>query len=753
MKFNRSLLILFILFCFYSLIPAQENDPSILTLERIFSSREFSSRGIGRIQWMDEGNRYTKLEPSKSVEGGRDIVIYDIITGEGEILVPSELLIPENSERPLRIENYEFSPDKNLLLIFTNSRKVWRYNTRGDYWLLNLTTNVLYQLGGSAKPSTMMFTTFSPDCKKIAYVSENNLYVQNLETKKIVRLTDDGSKIIINGTSDWVYEEELSLRNAFRWSPDSRKIAYWQFNTEGVGTFYLINNTDSIYSFTTPIPYPKVGTTNSACKVGVINCEGGETTWFNIPGDPRNHYITRMDWASSPDEVIIQQLNRLQNTNKVFLGTADDGLVKNIFTDSDEAWVEVVDDLIWLDGGNEFTWLSEKDGWQHAYRISRSGDDIRLITKGDYDVVSIEGIDEKGGWLYFIASPENPTQRYLYRTRLDGRGPLERITPSSYGGTNSYNISPDFKYAIHTFSSIDNPSVTEIVSLPDHEVIRTVEDNKELRSKLEVINKLPTEFLRIEIEDGVLLDGYMIKPFNFDPKKKYPVLFYVYGEPAGQTATDSYGGSNYLWHLMLLEYYTEVIINIDNRGTPAPRGREWRKCIYRQIGILASEDQAAALKIIRKWDFIDSTRIGIWGWSGGGSMSLNAIFRYPDLYQLAMAIAFISNQRIYDTIYQERYMGLPDDNEYGYKYGSPITYAKQLKGDLLLIHGTGDDNCHYQSMELLINELIKNNKMFTAVPYPNRTHGIYEGENTTRHLFETLTWFLNNHLPPGPSEN
>jgi dipeptidyl-peptidase-4 len=734
----------------FSPVQGQQTDSTQLSLERIFSSREFRARRVGPIQWLDGGERYTKLERSETVPKGRDLVAYTPPHNERQMIVPAERLIATGDSLPLQISDYTFSKDKRQLLIFTNTKRVWRYNTRGDYWVLNLKTWYLRQLGGNIEPSTMKFATFSPDGERVAYVQKNNIYVQDIKSGKITALTTSGSKTIINGTFDWVYEEELDLRNGFCWSPDGEKIAYWQIDASGIGVFHMINNTDSIYSFTIPVQYPKVGTTNSAGRVGVVSSKGGKTRWFDIPGDPRNNYIARMEWAASSEEILIQQLNRLQNTNTVMLGNAGTGEVKSIFTDTDDGWVEVVDDLKWLNDGSEFTWVSERDGWRHVYRISRDGQTIKLITPGQYDVVEIENIDLTDGWIYFIASPDKPVQRFLYRSRLDGSGTPERLTKAKIG-THAYNVSPNSRWAFHTWSSSGIPSSVELVELPGHKKIQNVEDNAVLKEKLDVLNISRTEFFRLEIESGIILDGFMIKPPNFDQTKKYPVLFYVYGEPAGQTVRDSWGRSTYLWHQFLAQQ-GYIVISIDNRGTPAPRGRDWRKSIYRQIGILASADQAAACRIIRNWDFVDPERIAIWGWSGGGSMSLNAIFRYPELYQTALAIAFISDQRIYDTIYQERYMGLPSDNEYGYREGSPKTHAKNLQGNLLIIHGTGDDNCHYQSAELLINELIRHNKMFTAVPYPNRSHGINEGENTRRHVFETLTWYLKNHTPPGPVE-
>ena len=431
------------------------------------------------------------------------------------------------------------------------------------------------------------------------------------------------------------------------------------------------------------------------------------------------------------------------------LGDIESGKVKTIFNDQDDAWLAIVDDLKWFEDGKYFTWLSDRDNWLHMYTISRSGDQVNLVTRGEFDVIDVLNIDKNTGWIYFRASPDNVTQKYLYQIKIGDENSLKRITPSDQSGTHSYDISSNCKWAFHSWSNINTTPTHELVELPSHKTIRVIEDNKDLKEKLNSLKINPVEFNKIEIKTGVQLDGYMIKPYNFDANKKYPVLFYVYGEPSGQTVLDQFGGSSYFWHQMLAQQ-GYIIMSVDNRGTPGPLGREWRKCMYKQIGILSSADQGAAVRKIREWDFVDSTRIGVWGWSGGGTMSLNCIFRHPDLYQTAMAIAFVSDQRLYDTIYQERYMGLLEENLDNYIEGSPVTYAHQLKGNLLLIHGTNDDNVHYQNFEVLVNELIKHNKMFTAVPYPNRTHSIYRGANSRRHVYETLTWYLKNNLPPGP---
>lgn len=743
---KRFTLLVVCLFIVQGFVTAQ--DRSMLSVERIFNSADFRAERFGPARWLADGSGYTTLERSASSHG-LDIVRYESASGKRQVLVASELLVPEGMKEPLAIQNYSWSPDGRYLMIFTNSRRVWRQNTRGDFWVLNLESHELRQLGGDAKPSTLMFAKFSPDSRKVCYVIEHNVYVEDVASGNRKQLTEDGSETIINGTFDWVYEEELSLRDGMRWSPDSKWIAYWQLDASGVRDFLLINNTDSLYSYVIPVQYPKTGTTNSACKVGVVSIDGGATRWMDVPGDPRNNYIARMDWAANSSEIVLQHLNRKQNALDIMLGDIRTGKTHTILPERDDAWIDIGDDLNWLKNGKQFTWVSEKDGWRHAYLASHEGGAPSLITPGKYDVIDILHIDEKGGWLYFLASPENPTQRYLYRARLNGKGSPERLTPANLPGTHSYSIAPNGAWAFHTYSTFAEPPITDLVSLPSHRTVRTLSANETLRKTVAALKQRPVEFFRVDIGNDVLLDGWCIKPPDFDASKRYPVLFYVYGEPAGQTVLDRWGGSTFLWHLMLAQK-GYVVMSVDNRGTPAPRGRTWRKSVYHQVGILASKDQAAAARVIRTWPFVDSTRIGIWGWSGGGSMTLNMMFRYPDLYQTGMSIAPVTDERYYDTIYQERYMGTPEENPDGYRKGSPITFADGLKGNLLLVHGTGDDNVHFQNSQALINKMIELNKKFTMMAYPNRSHGIYEGKNTSLHLRELLTDYLMEHLPAGP---
>jgi len=728
----------------------KEPEPGpLLSLDRIYVKNEFSSKGYS-LKWLEPGQGYVRLEKSKETEDAQDIVQYDPANGKKKILVAAKALVPKKAKKPLKLSGYAFTKDLAKILIYTNSKRVWRRNTRGDYWVLDRASGKLQKLGGKAKASTLMFAKFSPaDSNQVAYVREKNVYVEDLKTGKIRSLTKRSSDTVINGTFDWVYEEELGLRDGYRWSPDGKSIAYWQLDEEGVPKMHMLDNVSGYYPTLTTFRYPKTGETNAKGRVGVVDLATGKTTWMKVPGDVRNHYIARMDWAKNSHELMLQQLNRLQNTNRVMLVNASSGEVKTIFTDRNDAWVEMRFGFTkWIDEGKQFTFVSERDGWRHVYLVSRDGKKVQQVTSGKFDVTRVLALDGKNRLLYFEASPNNATQRYLYRVDLDGNG-MTRLSPANQTGSHSYNVSPDAKWAVHSYSSFSIPPFSNFIEIATHKTIRELENNKALRGKLRKLKHPTTEFFRVKIADGVETDAWAVLPPNLNPKKKYPLLIYVYGEPAGQTVVDRWRGSGGMWHWMLAQQ-GYIVMSFDNRGTPAPRGNAWRKSVYRQVGILAAKDQAAALKqVLKDRSYIDASRVGVWGWSGGGSMTLNAMFKFPDLYHVGISIAPVPNQRLYDTIYQERYMGLPKDNVEGYKNGSPITYAKNLKGKLLLVHGTVDDNVHYQGMAKLINELVAYNKKFVMLAYPNRTHSIREGKGTTLHLRTEMTDFLKENLPGG----
>jgi len=765
---------LFLLFAVQAAF-AQPSPQFTATLDRMFNKHEFEPARFGPARWLHDGAEYTTVEPSAegpkgsqdsargsqdsahgsqdSVRGSQDIVQYETATGKRTVLVSATKLVPYPGAKPLSIDDYAWSADNRLLLIFTNTKKVWRLNTRGDYWVLDLASGKLTKLGGDAPESSLMFAKFSPDSHSVAFVRANNIYVQDLATDAVRPLTTDGSTTLINGTSDWVSEEELEIRDGLRWSPDSQSIAFWQFDTTGVGEYTLINDTVQEYPQTTLYLYPQPGTTNSAVRAGVVSANGGSVRWINLPGDPRQHYIARLDWIPDSNELILEYLNRLQNTNTVYIADPHTGDVRTFFEDKDKAWVDVVGSFDWVQNNKSLVWLSERDSWRHAYVFSRETGQAKLITNFAADVIHEVSVDDKNGWFYFMASPNNATQTYLYRSRLDGSGSPERVTPAAQPGSHGYLITPEAQLAFHFHSTFDHPPVIDLVHLPDHKLVRVLQTNDELAGKVKDLIPSPTEFFKVPISGGVTgtvtLDGYMIRPPNFDPRKKYPILVYVYGEPADATVRDRWEGEDRLFHALIArEGY--IVVSFDNQGTPAPKGREWRKVVYGSVGVLSAAQQADAIReLAKERSYIDTSRMAIWGWSGGGSNTLNLMFRSPGLFKAGIAVAPVADESHYDTIYQERYMGLPQDNAKGYHDGSPINFAGNLTGHLLVIHGSGDDNVHFQGTELLVNKLVELGKPFDFMDYPNRTHSISEGPGTSFHVYSLIARYLEEHVPPG----
>jgi dipeptidyl-peptidase-4 len=721
---------------------------SVFIMFLILSDNSFGQFRPKEINWTPNGDAYLKIEAG-------NIVKVDVKSNNETILVKREQLVPARATEPLNFNIYSFSPDYKTLLIFTNTAKVWRYHTRGDYWVLNLTTNQLVQLGKDLPAQSLMFAKISPDGKSAAYVSEHNIFAENLLTHSIKKLTSNGTRKFINGTFDWVYEEEFGCRDGFRWSPDSKKIALWQVDATKIRDYYMLNTTDSQYSRIIPVEYPKVGQPPSPVRVGVITVSNAELQWMNVPGDPQEHYIPRMEWADNSDQLVIQQLNRKQNESKLFYCNAYTGVATNFYTEDDKAFIDIKsrwndDDPTgweWLNKGKEFLWVSEKDGWRHIFLISRDGKKETLITKGDYDIDNIKCIDDKNNYVYFMASPKNATQLYLYRIKMDGKSKLELISPENMIGTHNYNISPYAKYAMHSFSNYKTFPAREWISLPDH---KPLDEENSIAKNMRINENSNIEYFKVTTDDNITLDGWMAKPANFDPTKKYPVVFSVYGEPAASTVEDRFGVErNSLFDGdMSIEGYIQI--SVDNRGTPSLRGAAWRKSIYGQLGRINIRDQAmAAKKLLEEHSYLDKDRVAVWGWSGGGSSTLNLMFQFPDIYKTGISIAAVDNLLFYDNVYEERYMGLPQENMDAYVKGSPIYYAKNLKGNLLFIHGTGDDNVQYDNAEAMLNELIKYNKKFQFMPFPNRTHNLSEGEGTRKFLSTLYSDYLRKNCPPG----
>lgn len=695
------------------------------------------------IIWAADGLAFLKIKDEA-------IVRVDPKTEAETIVFSRTQLTPAGTSSSLKLQSFEYSGDKSKLLIFSNTAKVWRYKTRGDYWVLNIAANQLKKLGQSLPGQSLMFAKFSPDGRFVAYVSGNNIYSEDVATGQVRKLTFDGTRKLINGTFDWAYEEEFGLRDGFRWSPDGRQIAFWQVDATKIRDYYMLNTTDSNYSKVIPVEYPKVGETPSPVRIGVVTLAGGPTRWMNIAGDPRQHYITRMEW-SSPNELIVQQLDRKQQESRLIYCKTSDGNSATFWAENDDAWVDLNTDnpvgWNWVNKGQEFLWVSEKDGWRHIYKISRDGKIVTPLTKGNYDIEKLVAVDEPGNSVYFTASPSNPTQLYLYKVKLNNpKEEPELVTPQGQEGTHQYVVSPNGKIARHTFSNYNTPPVSEWVTLPDN---RPLNAAKSISANLKPDPSINVEYLKVTTEDNIILDAWIRKPANFDAAKKYPVVFYVYGEPASSTVEDSYGThSNYLYNGdMAADGYIQV--GVDNRGTPVLKGAAWRKAIYRKIGDINIRDMAMGAKKILEKPYMDKSRVAVWGWSGGGSSTLNLLFKFPEIFQTGIAISAVSNQLFYDNIYQERYMGLPQENMQDFVNGSPISHVQGLKGNLLYIHGTGDDNVHYSNAEVLINELVKHNKQFQLMAYPNRTHSINEGPGTSLHLSTLYTEFLRKYCAPG----
>jgi len=701
-----------------------------------------------RINWTADGLAYTKFK-----EG--NIVRIDPKTDAETIVVKKEQLTPAG-DKALSPQSFDYSADFTKMLLFTNTAKVWRYKTRGDYWVLNLADNKLKQLGKGLAAQSLMFAKFSPDGKNVAYVSEHNIYTEDINTGLIRKLTNDGTRKLINGTFDWVYEEEFGCRDGFRWSPDGNQIAFWQVDANKIRDYYMLNTTDSIYSQVIPVEYPKVGEAPSPVRIGVVALSNGFIRWMNIEGDPQQHYLPRMEW-SGKNELVVQQLDRKQQESRLIYCNTTDASSRTFWAENDEAWVDLnASDPAgwnWINGGQNFLWISEKDGWRHIYKISRDGKTVTLLTNGNYDIDEVKAIDEKNGFIYFSASPNNATQLYLYRVKIDGKGPskkggidAELLSDGNLKGTHEYSISPGGKVAVHSFSNYNTPPVKEWIGLPENKPFNAA---KSIAATIKTDKDINVEYLQVTTEDNIILDAWINKPKNFDPTKKYPVVLYVYGEPASTTTSDSYGNhTNFLYAGdMSGDGYVQVAV--DNRGTPALKGAAWRKSIYRRIGDVNIRDMAMGFKKILQNPYMDKSRVAVWGWSGGGSSTLNLMFLYPDMFQTGIAIAAVANQLNYDNIYQERYMGLPQENRDAFVKNSPIAHVQGLKGNLLYIHGTGDDNVHYSNAEQLVNELIKYKKQFQFMAYPNRTHSISEGNGTSEHLSQLYTNYLKEHCAPG----
>lgn len=707
-----------------------------LTVHRIYATREFANAPMPSADWMRDGRSYAELRPSAAGPGA-DLVRVDAATGATSVIAPAALFVDERG-RAIDVEGLTFSADESKLLVFHNSVRVWRQNTRGVYHVIDLRTRRVTPL--SARPGLQMFAKFSPDGRRVAFVRDDDLWMTDLATGVESRLTSDGSETIINGTTDWAYEEELGLRDAFRWSPDGRAIAFWRFDQSDVPTYALLDPLP-LYPTVARLRYPKAGEPNSRVRLGVVHLDAeNAVSWLDVGGDPREQYVPRMEWMGS-DSLVVQVMPRSQRSVQVSIFSAATGKPRPVFVDADSAYVDVQDDsLQWIGGGSEFLWLSDRSGWRQLWAVRRDGHGVRQLTADGADVLALLGVDLAKGFAYVLAAAPTPVERNVYRVPLAG-GAVTRVTPAH--GSHTVSIAPGARWAIDFASDLVTPMTATALELPAATPRRVVQDNAELKRRVATLGVRAPELIRVPMPDGTLLDGYRIAPAGFDSTRKYPVLMYVYGGPAAPTVSDAWQGSTYLWFQMLAQH-GYVVVSVDNRGA-AWRGSAFRKITQLRLGIHESDDQIAAARWVGRQTWGDSARIGIFGWSYGGYMTALTALRGGAVFRAALAVAPVTDWRLYDSIYTERYMSTPQLNPEGYRVSSTQSYVADLTARLMIVHGTGDDNVHPQNTLQLANRLEEAGKLFSMMLYPNRTHSLSEG-GVTPQLRETFTRFILENL-------
>ena len=715
---------IFILLIF-SYLSAQKKQ---ITLSDIWVENKFYPAAIEQFRWMNDDKFYTGLA------NGTKLFKYNVLDKNFK-----ELIFETTSFKdpfPQKIQDYQFSKDENYILLKSKVVPIYRHSTKEVTTLLDLKTKTFVNIH---EGKLISHATLSPDNQKVAYVYENNLFVQDIKTKEITRITRDGEKNkIIYGFCDWVYEEEFSFTKAFEWSPDGKKIAFYRFDESQVPEFSM-DIYGELYPKQERFKYPKAGEKNSEINIYVYDLETKSLSLMDI-GNEKDIYIPRIRWTSSSNELAILRMNRLQNQVDVLLCNTVDGSHKIILTEKSDTYIEVTDYMLYfLENGKEFLWTSEKDGFNHIYLYDLSGKLIRQITTGNFEVQEILGVDNKKQMIYYMSSEVTPLEKHFYQISWNGKN-KKRL--SLEPGSHTISLSSSFNYYIDTYSQIGVPPITKLMSI-EGKLIKEIENNKELSERLQAYEISKPEFFKFKTSEGVELNGWMIKPVNLDENKKYPVLMYCYGGPGHQTVVNSYNSTNFFWYQMLASK-GYIIVSIDNRGTGG-RGAAFKKATYKQLGKLECIDQIEGAKYLGQLKFVDSKRIGIWGWSFGGYLTTLCMTKGSEYFKAGIAVAPVTNWRFYDTIYTERYLQRPQDNPSGYDDNSPIHFADKLKGSYLIVHGTADDNVHFQNAMEMVDALIKNNKQFEQFFYPNRNHGIYGGV-TRLHLYTKLTNFILNNL-------
>lgn len=714
--------ILFLL-CLPTFFVSAQTKP--ITVEDIWKDYTFYARSVPGFNFQKDGRHYTRKEENKVIQ-------YDLLTGaQTDILLDATTLSAAgNFDKTFR--SYSFSSNEDKMLLASDLESIYRHSTKGHFYVLDRKTNNLSALGRDEK---MSLATFSPDQKKVAFVRDNNLFSKDLVSKETRQITYDGKENeIINGMADWVYEEEFGKTHAFAWSPNGDQLAFIRFDETEVREFIMTMHNDDAYPEYRKFKYPKVGEKNAVVSVHVFNFNTGKIVKMDL-GEMDDQYVPRIKWTHENHGLVVFKMNRHQNNLKLLLADSRTGETKTLLEETNEYYIDITDDLKFLKDKNHFVWTSEKSGFNHIYLYDMNGKMVRQITKGNFDITKLYGVDEVNKMVYFQSAEQSPLERQVYSVDMNGEN-KKNLTP--FAGTNSAQFSSTFDYFVNTFSTANTPPTFTVYDRTGKE-IRVIEDNKKLVSVQKTYGTQKVNFSKIKNAAGDELNAWTVKPPNFDANKKYPVLMYVYGGPGSQTVKNSYGYNNYWWFQMLAQK-GYIVVSVDNRGTGA-RGEKFKKMTYQQLGKYETEDQIAAAKYLAAQPFVDGDRIGIFGWSYGGYMSSLAILKGNDVFKTAIAVAPVTNWKWYDTIYTERYMRTDDENPDGYKENSPVYFADQLKGNYLLVHGNADDNVHFQNSAEMAKALIKANKQFDTYFYPNRNHGIY-GDNARLHLYDKMTSFL-----------
>jgi len=703
-----------------------------ITIEDIWSKYAFRPAAAGGFNVMKNGMHYTDLEANGDYQ---DIVKYDLKSGK-KIAVLVKGAEVKFKDKLIDISNYEFSPDESKLFFSVESESIYRRSSVQKNYVYDIKTGKTEELSEAGK---QMFATFSPVGNKVAFVRNNDLFIKDLNAGKEIRVTTDGkNNEIKNGWADWVYEEEFSKAAYFEWNADGTRLAYVRFDESKVKEYTFDTYNNNLYPDKVTFKYPKAGEDNSVLSVHIFDLASSNTIKVDI-GTETDIYIPRIQWTTDKNTLSLQRMNRLQNKVELLYANANDGSTKTILTEEAKTYIDITDDLTFLPNNKGFIWSSEKDNFNHLYFYDNTGKLVNQITKGNWDVISFNGYDEKSNTLFYISTEQGQINRDIYSIKLDGSS-KKRL--STQEGTSDADFSTGLKFYVSSYSNANTPPVYELHSA-DGKLVKVLEDNATLKTKMKEYTLSKKEFFTFKNTEGIELNGWMMKPLNFDPSKKYPVYMYAYGGPGSNECNNAWEAFDFWWH-SLLNQEGYMVVCVDGRGTLG-RGREFKHCTYLQLGKLETLDQMDAAKYLGGLPYVDKSRIGFQGWSYGGYMASLLISKGADYFKTAIAVAPVTNWKFYDNIYTERFLRKPADNKSGYEDNSPVNFTKQIKGKFLVVHGSGDDNVHYQNSMELANSLIKNNIPFEFMTYPNKNHSIFGGYTRT-HLYHKMLKFVKENL-------